>query len=835
MDQSKKLYFKQSATEALHSAILLKARNPSGLLTSSSTTAPSPSTLSPSNENNSQTATTTTTPIPSQSEIHKAQTNKLTLCPKLANTNTLLTISASMANSSQILNNLNSTLDLMNNNNTENSHQNDNFDFDEFDSPLKIKENILASIRNLKPSLVGLDPLRSSTSDDEDCHTDNTERKFKSFQQMDQDLNQENSIMNHDDNEVVLLSCSTKFTLPSTTNYHQKPVYLRASSTNSKNLTKLPNCAQNPKSSTVILNKAIRIKNTISTSASNKRGKEEALSNSSSSDEETENSSKILTPTIKHQSLINLPTSLKTNINSTFKLQQLVIKQIPPPITILNNKNNVLLTLNMNNSNQQYITPVVNSAKAAAAAALAPPPVPQFNISSYPDCELTNSPFSASTSSSTSPVSSSSFRSQKSSIDSDYESKYSTNSPTSCCSSQNTNDGIGIDLHDDNSSTASEPIYVRQPGFEHHAHEIVNDIMTSTKPQHTIQKMLSTPSPSSSKSFSNLNFNKPMAKLKKTETCSNLLNNLNSAPKTLSTNTKAKKKLCLMSSDVSNLNINGTNMNSDHFSDVNNELLKPISSKAKREPLPMRLRALPMSFWQQPNQPNVSPGAMYLPPLFKNEIDSVDDTITCVNIEDMAKLAYELLDSAPELNIAINNNSNSSHTRDTRYSAANPDLLFKLFDNIEQKERKQVQLQLQTQYKIHRSNQKPLKTLSKALTKGEDPCILDAVSEGLFPLLRLDPRNNETVNFLSLKATENTLNNLSSNGLSSSTPLIYGSLGGCAILSSSPLNTTNMNMNTLLSFNSNNNNNYSNSQTMSLHLHPEQNYTQELSEVVAAL
>jgi hypothetical protein len=32
-----------------------------------------------------------------------------------------------------------------------------------------------------------------------------------------------------------------------------------------------------------------------------------------------------------------------------------------------------------------------------------------------------------------------------------------------------------------------------------------------------------------------------------------------------------------------------------------------------------------MSFWQQPNQPNVSPATMYLPPLFKNEIDAVEN------------------------------------------------------------------------------------------------------------------------------------------------------------------------------------------------------------------
>lgn len=180
MDQSKKLYFKQSATEALHSAILLKARNPTSNNNSDSLL--------------SDQATETTLPLLTQTDSTLNSTasktsQKLTLCPKLTNPNALLTISASMANSSQIMNNLNSTLDLLNNNqdNTSiNSHQYqmnenrlNNGDLDELDSPLKIKENILASIRNLKPVLIGLDPLRSSTSDDEDSHVDNVERKFK--------------------------------------------------------------------------------------------------------------------------------------------------------------------------------------------------------------------------------------------------------------------------------------------------------------------------------------------------------------------------------------------------------------------------------------------------------------------------------------------------------------------------------------------------------------------------------------------------------------------------------------------------------------------------------
>ena len=286
MDQSKKLYFKQSATEALHSAILLKARNPSGMSGSGGGV----NDLSPAAQ---QGTTTTTMPLLSQASDSSAasqaknQSPKLTLCPKLANANTLLTISASMANSSQILNNLNSTLDLMNNScsggggigNTsgENGHQLGE-NLDELDSPFKIKENILASIRNLKPVLIGLDPLRSSTSDDEDSHADNVERKFKHCYKKSSDATQmdhssyenENngncsSNNSNEDHSVVLIGSSNSqtsnakspFSLPSAqANYYnqgnQKHVYLRANSTNSKNLTKLPNCTNASNSNTII-------------------------------------------------------------------------------------------------------------------------------------------------------------------------------------------------------------------------------------------------------------------------------------------------------------------------------------------------------------------------------------------------------------------------------------------------------------------------------------------------------------------------------------------------------------------------------------------------------
>lgn len=86
----------------------------------------------------------------------------------------------------------------------------------------------------------------------------------------------------------------------------------------------------------------------------------------------------------------------------------------------------------------------------------------------------------------------------------------------------------------------------------------------------------------------------------------------------------------------------------------------------------MRLRALPPSFWQQPNQSNISPGTMYLPPLFKNDNESSE-----TNSDIEYKTSFE---------------QTAMGTKDVKISPANTDLLFKLFENIEPKEKKLVQL-----------------------------------------------------------------------------------------------------------------------------------------------
>jgi hypothetical protein len=161
----------------------------------------------------------------------------------------------------------------------------------------------------------------------------------------------------------------------------------------------------------------------------------------------------------------------------------------------------------------------------------------------------------------------------------------------------------------------------------------------------------------------------------------------------------------------------------------------------------------------------------------------------------------------------IASNAIPTSKREMRITKANTDLLFKLFDNIEQRDKKR--LQLKSNKPFYRSNLINSNTssnnnlLSKALIKGEDPCIINAVSEDLFPLLRLNDstRFNETVIAFNTKMNESSLISMTSNGLSNSTPILTAT-------AATSFSSTNI---PILNFNDQN------------------NYSQELSEVVAAL
>ena len=168
-------------------------------------------------------------------------------------------------------------------------------------------------------------------------------------------------------------------------------------------------------------------------------------------------------------------------------------------------------------------------------------------------------------------------------------------------------------------------------GFEHHAHEVT---VTASQSLNKIQNT----------SVNNTKVNgETTTKLTKISK-----KNENKSLENLNKSSKAKKKLCMIapttnaSSTTTTTLIQQSNLinncNQNGVMDINNNIqLKPI--KHKRDALPMRLSALPQSFWQQPNQSNVSPGSMYLPPLFKH--DSDDDgmyeqlNINCFQIKKM--------------------------------------------------------------------------------------------------------------------------------------------------------------------------------------------------------
>lgn len=101
---------------------------------------------------------------------------------------------------------------------------------DEFDTPFKIKENIFMSIKNLKPVLLGLDPLRSSTSDDEDSHSENMERKALSSSP-EMNISESDSIVDSSSPTDVIVLGST-VAAKSGPQVQQRNVYLRANSVN---------------------------------------------------------------------------------------------------------------------------------------------------------------------------------------------------------------------------------------------------------------------------------------------------------------------------------------------------------------------------------------------------------------------------------------------------------------------------------------------------------------------------------------------------------------------------------------------------------------------------
>ncbi|XP_055863424.1 serine/threonine-protein kinase phg2-like [Biomphalaria glabrata] len=201
------------------------------------------------------------------------------------------------------------------------------------------------------------------------------------------------------------------------------------------------------------------------------------------------------------------------------------------------------------------------------------------------------------------------------------------------------------------SSTSSGPIYVRPPGFKHHAQEIVAPSLTNS--------------------------------LKKKKSYA-----------TFSTLKEGFKK----------------------------REATPPKLKPKREPLPMKLRALPQSFWQQPNVAHqVSPSTLFpvLPPLQNRE---TEDTL----MDERPITPPEEKDTTRK----------TSQIPERKLTVANTDLLFKLFECIsEEKTKTQPVTKTRAQPK---SRKLVPKSNTKGLFLGNDPYMVDAVTEKIFPQLTLE-------------------------------------------------------------------------------------------------
>ncbi|KAK2143947.1 hypothetical protein LSH36_798g01028 [Paralvinella palmiformis] len=148
------------------------------------------------------------------------------------------------------------------------------------------------------------------------------------------------------------------------------------------------------------------------------------------------------------------------------------------------------------------------------------------------------------------------------------------------------------------------------------------------------------------------------------------------------------------------------------------------------DPVPMRMRALPQSFWQQPNVPqNVSPAMAYpiLPPL----VNSKDED----QISDVRPI------TPPPEDKPDREKSKSLRCAERKITVANTDLLFKLFEGVEKDIRKNHPPSEKEHIKnrSHRTRKIiPTTTTNKALVSGEDPYLVDGVTEKLFPELRLE-------------------------------------------------------------------------------------------------
>lgn len=215
------------------------------------------------------------------------------------------------------------------------------------------------------------------------------------------------------------------------------------------------------------------------------------------------------------------------------------------------------------------------------------------------------------------------------------------------------------------SSTASGPVYVRPPGFQHHAHEFRQETRRKKK--------------------------KPTGLLNRRE-------------------------------------------------GIKSRAPTPPKVRARRDPVPMRQRALPQSFWKQPNNPPaLSPGSIFssLPPLSGYiKDDDVTDDRPVTPTEDKDKIKRH--PKVPERKVIVTGDA---------------DMFLKhLFAGVTDEKKTVSQLKRGRPKKVH-SHKPPI---TKGLLSGDDPYLIDsAITQKLFPQLSLEsstrPGGNTSLQLITLR------------------------------------------------------------------------------------
>ncbi|XP_050731622.1 uncharacterized protein LOC127006131 isoform X2 [Eriocheir sinensis] len=245
------------------------------------------------------------------------------------------------------------------------------------------------------------------------------------------------------------------------------------------------------------------------------------------------------------------------------------------------------------------------------------------------------------------------------------------------------------------SSTSSEPAYIRKPGFEHHAHEF------RTTPPKT---NAFSPTGVSAAVGGNLVCSHPIRTSLQKPT------GLQSPTGSLGSKGSKKKK-----SSTPEARAEGSREGTGSTSTGH------IRPKLKKDPLPMKMRAFPQSFWLQPNKNSLPPSCSTLPPLILGK-----DCSDVLEIRPVTPPEEERVGNTEHVK---SEPVNGEEAELRTIKVGNPDLLSRLFDSVEQGDRKRVAV-------VRRGRpRKPPSTVLPRVLRDEDPCLVSTVTESILPLL----------------------------------------------------------------------------------------------------